>query len=175
MRAFFSVEIPRELAGVPPTAPDSPRHLTLAFLESVEDSRASELVEAGGEAVVEQPSFSVTLGGVGAFPSPERPRVVFLSVVQGEGELKEMATRLRAGLARRRFTFDRKAFQPHLTILRVRRPADLARARALLEPGTAAPIAAWTVDELLVKSSVLGHGGAVHSTIGRCALGPART
>jgi 2'-5' RNA ligase len=174
VRAFFSVEIPSELRGLPPAAPDAPRHLTLAFLADVPEERTRELLDAGAEATARSPPFDLVLGGFGAFPSAERPRIVFVGAPGGAEALTRLASDLRASLAARGLPFDAKPFQPHLTVLRVRRPADAGRAQELLARGDPTPLTELKVREVLVKSSALTQNGAVHTTIGRFPLGGTR-
>lgn len=74
------------------------------------------------------PPFRLTLTGLGAFPRPKRATVLWVGI-EGEG-LSDLATAVDeaaegAGLGR-----EERPFRPHLTIARVRPPADV---RALIE------------------------------------------
>src|SRR5258708_7096553 len=64
------------------TAPDN-LHLTLAFLGDVETVKLASLTADVKTAVSEQGPFDLTWGGLGCFPTPSRPRIVWLGVLHG--------------------------------------------------------------------------------------------
>ncbi len=101
-------------------------HLTYTFLGDV--AQGSKLLavkksidEAAG--AFRKPRFA--LGGFGAFPSLERPRVLWLGLKNGGDALKAIALKLRSGLAAAGFILEHD-FSAHITIARVC-PAFLAR------------------------------------------------
>ncbi len=163
LRAFVAVEVPRDdRAGGPGRAPE---HLTLRFLGEVPEDRTQRLVELLAPVGRAHPPFAMTLEGVGAFPSPDRPRVVWVGVSRGRPELEELARAVRASLAPE-FGPDRETFVPHLTLFRVRGPSDRAAALDLLAGRRPAPPPRSTrVREFVLKQSVLGREGAVHRTL----------
>jgi RNA 2',3'-cyclic 3'-phosphodiesterase len=171
VRAFVAVELPAD--GGPSRAP---AHLTLRFLgEITADQERSTEARLRDVAAASRP-FVLRLEGIGAFPSPARPRVVWIGVTQGRAEVEELARRVRAALAPE-FGPDRDRFVPHLTLARVRSSSDRRAAEELLAgvrpPPPPRDVA---VRELVLKESVLGAGGAVHRTLAAFPLGaPART
>ncbi len=117
------------------------------------------------------PPFSVRLEGVGAFPSAARPRVVWMGVTVGRAELSALAREVREALAVE-FGVEREEFVPHLTLFRVRSARDRAAAEELLDGRRPPPSSREVrVDELLLKESLLGPGGAVHRTLAAFPLG----
>ena len=96
MRAFVAVEIPSPEGAVPRSA--APEHLTLLFLGEVPPERVSGIVTTLTPVAATVAPFNLTLEGVGAFPSPDRPRVVFVGATEGASELGELARRVREGL-----------------------------------------------------------------------------
>lgn len=170
MRAFVSIagpSAPRAPAGGPEGAPP---HLTLAFLGEVADARSESLVACVTNAVAPLPRFEMTLAGYGAFPTAAHPRVVFREVGEGADATIALAAVTRRALEHDGFAFDRRPFVPHVTVLRVRRPADRATARWLLTEGPRPPPERVRVDEVRVNSSRRGRVGATHAVIGRCPL-----
>lgn len=170
MRLFVGVDV----GGGSATAPD---HLTLAFLGDGPPERVPALAQALAPVAAGSRPFDLVLAGWGAFPDPARPRVVWIGVRDGAAPLTALAHAVRAAIARVGAPRDDRPFHPHLTVLRVRGPRDLARARALLD-GTvpAPPPRRARIDALLLKESTLAPAGPVHRTIGRWALagaGPA--
>jgi 2'-5' RNA ligase len=114
--------------------------------------------------------FTLSFGEVGAFPSPDRPRVVFRGVRSGADPLERLASAAREAARSVGLPFDDRPFVPHLTLMRVRRPRDEARARLLLEGPSSLVPAPFEVREVLLKESLLGPAGAVHRVVRRCPL-----
>lgn len=112
-------------------------HLTYAFLGAgVLESRLPAIRKSLDEAAGAFRKAFVTLGGFGAFPSLECPRVLWLGVREGSDVLKAMALKLYAGLSAEGFILER-GFSAHITIARVN-PALLTRdekTRALPDAG----------------------------------------
>jgi len=170
MRAFVAIEVPA-LARADAVS-SAPEHLTLAFLGELADEAVPRARDALRTAAAATRAFPLALEGVGAFPGGVRPRIVYQPVVEGADEVRRLAARLREALDERGIRFDPKPFVPHVTVLRVRGPRDEQRARELLDDPTRLPRRSTVVREVLLRSSELRPGGAVHATVDRCALGP---
>lgn len=163
MRAFVAVELPiPELPGIPRPTEAAPGHLTLLFLGEIPDAMAPALGVAFARAVAPQSAFELRLQGLGAFPSEERPRILFARIEEGARELAWLHDRLRDVAREHSIEVEARPFVPHLTLLRVRSPRDAALVRDLSASHGRAPVGAVRVTELLLKSSVLGRGGPVH-------------
>ena len=94
-------------------------HLTLRFLgPTLEDRVDAATAAVRAAAAASQPPSTSSIGGAGAFPSPGRPRALWLGIRTGADELVELARRRRRGARRGRL--DRRAapVPPHLTLAR---------------------------------------------------------
>jgi RNA 2',3'-cyclic 3'-phosphodiesterase len=163
VRAFVALEVSgREREDADAKAPE---HLTLEFLGDVLPESVPRIVDRLRPVARAIAPFGIRLEGVGAFPKPSEPRVVWVDVTEGRGELAELARRVRDAL-QGVVPAPRGEFVPHLTLFRVRTPSDRRRALELLDGRRAPPpprdVAAR---EFVLKESVLGPGGAVHRTI----------
>lgn len=170
MRAFVAVDVPVPALGPAFGTPDAPVHLTLAFLGEVDDARVPALVGALRAALAGITAFPLTARGVGAFPSPRRPRIVWVGVREGAEELIRLAERIRQALTDGGFFFDAKPFVPHATVLRVKRPADRALAAALLARPPGELLGETRVTAVELKASRLSTAGAAHSVVARIPL-----
>ncbi len=106
-------------------------HFTLRFLGELPTAQVGRVAVATREAVKTVAPFMVTIGDLGAFPSFERPQVVWVASKQGAEALERLAASLNAALARERFPADPRHFRPHLTLGRSkddRQWGDLVRA-----------------------------------------------
>jgi 2'-5' RNA ligase len=96
-------------------------HFTLKFLGDTESDLVPALCEVGREVAGAQAPFQVALCGLGAFPNPGWPQVVWLGCSEGEETLANLGQSLdaaleEAGLAPR----DKRPFVPHLTLGRAK-------------------------------------------------------
>ena len=167
MREFVAIDLaPGGAAGG-----RAPQHLTLRFLGEVDPAQNPELGRRLSEVAARSHPFSVRVEGIGAFPTPSRPRVVWVGVTDGRPELVALASAVRAAVADL-FSGGDDEFVPHLTLFRVRSPSDRSIAAELLAGQRPAPPSREvSVRELLLKRSILGSGGAVHETLARFPLG----
>lgn len=134
-------------------------HVTLAFLGATPPDAVPSHAEALGTAAAGYPAFRVTTGGLGAFPSPRRARVVWYRVHDPEGRLESLARAVLRELA----MDDGGPFRAHLT---------LARARALrgapLDEGLLTaelPEGGISIDRLVLYRSHLGRGPASYESL----------
>lgn len=166
MRAFVAVEVPSD-GSSRHAAPD---HLTLRFLGEVDPAIVPGIEGALRPVANSHAPFDLRLEGVGAFPSRERPRVVWVGATDGADALRTLARD--AGVALRPFGgAEEDRFVPHLTLFRVRSRPDRERAAALLSGGTSPPPPRTVrVREFVLKESRLHAGGAEHRTLATFAL-----
>lgn len=100
-------------------APDS-FHVTLAFLGEVEGHRADAACSAIDRGCAGIAPFPVTLGDFGCFG--KRSKATLWQGFRDAGSLAALAESVRAELRDAGFSFDGKAFLPHVTLMRA---ADL--------------------------------------------------
>ena len=114
-------------------------HLTLRFLGEVEAERVEKLAAILTDACQGKPPFTLAVRGIGAFPNPRKPEVIWAGAEPLEGPLAEV--RIAAENAARAIGLppDDKAFRAHLTLARLR---DRRAAKAL-------EVGGWTVGSRL--------------------------
>lgn len=157
----------RMLRWVPPDN----LHLTLRFLGEITGTQAARVAEAARQAARTAMPFSITLAGLGAFPSPRRPRVVWVGIADGADRLTALAGALEEEIVHRKFPREPRSFQPHLTVARVRaggRPPDLT---AGLATSGVSVIGTQEVVALVVMESVLHPSGSEYREVAKVRLG----
>ncbi|MFA5140932.1 MAG: RNA 2',3'-cyclic phosphodiesterase [Elusimicrobiota bacterium] len=185
MRLFFAVEIQgpacgrlqealRELASSRADVKwvSGGMHLTLAFLGETSESRLTAVKEAGARTALAAKPARASLTHLGAFPSWEKPRVLWAGVGPGPGHdaLVDAARSLKGHLEAGGFQTEERGFTPHATLGRVRGPkgADRLLERAKKWRDEAAwKEASFEVKELSLINSVLGPDGPRHEAIER--------
>ena len=141
-------------------------HYTMRFLGEVEDAAAGRAGVAMREAAASRARFGAALGGFGAFPTAKRARVLWVGMLQGAEPMRLLASALDDALARHGFEPADQAFEPHLTVGRVRAAADWT-ARLIDTPTMEAR---FQVDRLLLVRSALAPGGSSYERIGEGML-----
>jgi 2'-5' RNA ligase len=193
VRAFIAIELPADILDrvgrlqtrvrqdVPPGLVRWVRpegiHLTLKFLGDVEQSRLPEIEHALGESCGLHAPFELQIGGMGCFPNPRRPRVVWLGVQDDRDALIRVQRDVERTIAPLGFPTDRRGFHPHLTLGRVKNARPTAHKKAEWEALGAyttrarVHVGQMPVDTIYLKRSELLPSGAVYSTLAQCPLG----
>jgi len=97
-------------------------HVTLKFLGEVPDAREPELRAALGRAVSGGRALPLVVGGFGAFPGFERPRVIWAGI-DPDPALELLQHRVEQEFGPLGFPPDGRPFRPHLTLGRAARDA----------------------------------------------------
>jgi RNA 2',3'-cyclic 3'-phosphodiesterase len=163
VRAFVAVEVGSggERGGIAGPAD----HLTLVFLGEIGPDQLAAVRERLPPVGAAHAPFDLTVEGVGAFPSEDAPRVVWLGITDGRLAVERLARAVREALAPI-VGAPAERFVPHVTWFRVRSPAARRAAREVLAGERLAPPPHTTrVGAFFLKESRLGPGGAQHRTI----------
>src|SRR5437660_12146600 len=98
-------------------------HLTLKFLGDIQEAQVDALREILSKAAASARPFTLEARGLGAFPNPRAPRVIWLGLHGSHDDMADLQ-RLQAavedGLAGLGFPKEARAFTPHLTLARIR-------------------------------------------------------
>ena len=138
-------------------------HLTLAFLGPIDPGHIASIEEAIEKVASAHGPIHLRSGGLGAFPSPERARVLWYGVQDPAGELGALARDLHSELG----VEVTGPYRPHLTLARARgQPVNLAPFLA----DASAPTGELVVDRLELMRSHLGVGPARYDVVGSALL-----
>jgi 2'-5' RNA ligase len=163
-------ELAKTGAGVKWATPES-MHITLLFLGEVDDRELPAVCKVVQEAAAGEPPFSLRVSGVGAFPTPRRPKILWVGITDGAEPLQ----RLNAALEERMLALgcyrkEERGYTPHLTLGRVKGDSDSFALASELPKRLAWDGGGVTVDEVLVFSSEMDRDGPVYTVIGRAPL-----
>ena len=149
-------------------------HLTLKFLGDVPDTETPDICRVVRRAAADFEPFEVTCRGVGAFPSREKPRTLWIGIEDGAEELCELQAALDEALKKELgFAKEPRRFQPHLTIGRVKHepPSAEGELAKLLEKHAEFDADLAVIDEVVVFASFLSKWGPTHDALDRAGLG----
>ena len=121
--------------------------------------------EAMARAVDGQRPFSLYVRGLGCFPHPARPRVLWMGIDDPTRILQSIYRQLAEALSPLGFPPDHQSFRPHLTLARRRRQIDKAALQVLLNAYQSSPFGVIAVDQLHLYHSQLHRNGATHVII----------
>lgn len=103
-------------------------HLTLKFLGDTPPDDVPLIQAALADAASQAAPFVVRAEGLGCFPNPRRPRVVWVGVSEPTGALQALRDGVEAHVAPLGYPTERRRFSPHLTLGRVHRRASTSEA-----------------------------------------------
>ena len=145
-------------------------HITLAFLGQIAESTANPLIDALREETASAASFGLTVSSLGTFGDRRRrggAQVVWAGLGGNVDALQELHSQVNAAVKSVGLRVESRAFQPHITLGRVRRGR-----RWRLDPVNAPSISstAFRVDTVTLMESRLGKGPAVYVSRGQVSL-----
>ena len=159
-----------DASGIRLTDPDQV-HITLKFLGEVDEKRVPALVDAI-EAAIERADvtpFTAEFSGLGAFPSAEYIRVVWIGVREGSDDLTRLHEAIERETVELGFDPADHAFTPHATIARMDHAGGKERVQRALR-GTDPTVGTREVDFVALTESVLTDDGPEYSTVERFEL-----
>lgn len=138
-------------------------HLTLKFLGDVELPVIEEVSRVIKETIFD--SFHLTIEGVGVFPNLRRPRTIWGGITEGVSDLGKIFSSLDYQLSGLGFERERRRFNPHLTIARVRTGKSRDELSEVLVDLENMFFGRLLVDRIVLKKSVLTSKGPVYSLL----------
>jgi 2'-5' RNA ligase len=150
-------------------------HLTLKFADALPDAAVEDVMRALRSACAEVAPFRLTLSDVRPVPSAERAQMLWSTIGGDTGPCAALALDIDRVLADGfHVPFDRRTFQPHITLARAR---THRRAPAQAIAAAVARIASGKETDRFVSvlsvtlfSSTLGPGGPCYETLGTAPL-----
>src|ERR1041385_7077195 len=179
-RVFCAVELPEDvrarlqehIARLRKEFPDAAAgwsrveniHLTLKFFGNVELERIPKISAAATQTLKEFSKFELAVGNSGVFPRPSRAQVLWIGVSDPSGQLSALQKQFETACAAEGFPKEDRAYRPHLTIARIRKP-ESARHLADAHLNTNFPSISVPLKELILFRSELSPKGSRYTPI----------
>jgi len=171
--AGASTQLKPEITGVRWVAPGN-FHLTLKFLGGIDEAMAAPIEARLCEQLSLFPRFTINAKGLGVFPSPKRPRVLWVGLTGDR--LIALASRVESALQQLGFPPETREFMPHLTIGRWRQTALTSKSlNRQLENWRACDFGISRVENVSLIQSVLKSEGASYNRLATVPLGAERS
>ena len=182
LRAFIAVELPLEIRQNIQHATSNLRrdtgslirwveaenmHLTLKFLGDIPSANVEALTQMIHAQADSFNCFDIYLTGIGSFPSPKRPRVIYIGI-HAPAALEAFQRQIESAAHRLGYTAEERAFAPHLTIGRVRqhvRADEQERLRRALEESTIDSLGTARVNSVHLYKSDLKPNGPIYTNL----------
>ncbi len=143
-------------------------HLTLKFLGDTPTDKIPAIKEALTVVARNGPRCTLTVEGLGCFPSRRRPRLLWVGVGEPSGRLHVLQEAVEEAMTSLGYRPERHSFTPHLTLGRVRRGAsrqDEEQIREAISGTTVDQLAEFTADRFELIRSELKPAGAEYTTV----------
>jgi 2'-5' RNA ligase len=173
-RIFCAVELPDEVRArlqehivrlrkeVPDAAASWSRveniHLTLKFFGNVEVDRIAKISAAATRTTEQFSTFEIEVGKTGVFPRPSRAQVLWIGVNDPSGNLSALQKTFETECAAAGFEKEDRAYRPHLTIARLRKPESARRLAETHLNMNFEPIAVKLNDLIIFRSELSSKG-----------------
>jgi len=135
-------------------------HFTVQFLGEVSEEMVRKI--SSELSSLEFIPFSVSFMGVGVFPKPSSPRVIWVGTNEGADELEKLADIIHMKLSQFGFQPDKK-FKPHVTIFRVKNKIEGISDK--LEKFSSYSFGKQMIYEIKLKKSELTPEGPIYTDV----------
>ena len=192
IRAFIAIEIPIELQKqldqlinrlkkqitlrIVRWVPAGNIHVTLKFLGEVAPIQLESLSQLLINQAGKYSAFNLSVGGLGAFPSVAKPRVLWVGI-QAPPTLAILQKEIENESLQLGFPLEDRGFSPHLTLARINQNASFEEIRSVGNSLTASvnsptnqSLGSFLVGQIHIFRSDLQPGGAVYTRIGSAPL-----
>ncbi len=145
-------------------------HLTLKFFGEIEESQVDTLAAAASDITCVTPAFTLSVQGVGTFPSPKSPRVIWLGLSGQTEILAHLVENLEQVFAPLGFAPEKRHFTPHLTLGRVRSSQGREALSRSLQTVSMPDFPELLVEQLVLFRSTLRPQGALYTPLRQISL-----
>ena len=135
-------------------------HFTLLFLGEISEDMVQ--IVQNELRNIQFESFDISFEGIGAFPKPKFPRVVWVGVKNGAEDLVKLAKNVEEKLSPLGFKSD-KEFKPHITIFRIKN--KIGDITDELAKYSNEKFGSQRISEIKFKKSILTPNGPIYSDL----------
>lgn len=183
VRSFIAIEIPedikKDISGIQDKLRNTGAdvgwtrsegiHLTLKFLGDVEEEKLEKVTRAMEEAAKGFSPFGIEISGIGVFPNPKYPRVLWIGVKDND-TLMTLQNNIERETEKIGFKPEGRRFSPHLTLGRVRSQKNRESLLKAMEEFEKIEFGSLNVGEVSLIKSELSPKGAIYTELFKASL-----
>ncbi|MBL8229174.1 MAG: RNA 2',3'-cyclic phosphodiesterase [Bryobacterales bacterium] len=175
MRLFVAIDLPASVQSALTSLIDTLRptarirwtkpanlHLTTKFIGEFADSQLAALRDA--LARVQSPEIPIAVRGIGWFPNPHNPRILWAGVRAPES-LGALARATDEAVLPFGIQPEKRAYSPHLTLARIEEKVDLAPLRRQIASLPSDEWGDFTASAFHLYQSELRSGGSIYTRL----------
>lgn len=148
-------------------------HVTVKFLGDINEDRVPQIKERAANIASREEPFTMQIDKLGAFPSKDYPKVIWLGSTSAPGTLYRIQEDLEDSLTDLGFDREKRDYIPHITLGRTKEDED----RKIKQLGST--LKDWSLDKewteaeeyLTLMESQLRSGGPEYNRVFRVPLG----
>jgi 2'-5' RNA ligase len=181
MRLFTGIDLPEHVATnlsgllerLRPTAhlkwtPIYNLHLTTKFIGEWPEERLAEVIDCLSP-LSRRPPVAIGIEGIGWFPNPHNPRILWAGVKAGP-EFAKLAADTDEALSALGVERETKAFSPHLTLARIKDAVPLAPVRQAIAQLPTVDFGAFAATRFHLYVSKAGPSGSIYTQLAEIAF-----
>ncbi|MBI5511600.1 MAG: RNA 2',3'-cyclic phosphodiesterase [Deltaproteobacteria bacterium] len=148
-------------------------HLTLKFLGATPDDQVPTLTAALEPIARRSRLPPLTLDGIGAFPSADRPRILFAAPLHPQEPLCHLAEEIEQACLPLGFAAEKRGQHPHVTLARIEAATPRGPLSDFIARHAHDAFGALDVSALVLFESQLSPSGSIYTPLATLALGAA--
>jgi 2'-5' RNA ligase len=145
-------------------------HLTLRFLGNIDRHMLSSVETVLADIAAKCRPFTICLKGLGAFPDPSSPKVIWAGVSDGAAEAVHLSACIESSLVKLGVPTESRVFSPHITLGRVRSEKNIDKLRKAIESSTFEAASKTQVGHITLFKSQLAPGGSIYTSLLKARL-----
>jgi 2'-5' RNA ligase len=148
-------------------------HLTLKFLGDVSLSQVELIKKLLSNITKGHQAFKINVGGLGIFPKPQRPKVIWVGV-DAPSDLIDIQNEIEKAVSQIGFPPETRPFSPHLTLGRITQPVNpilINRISECMESSRGVKLGSFEVKAIQLFRSDLKPGGSIYTRLFSGLLG----
>jgi len=176
MRAFIAIELPKgikeeirrfqkEISNLFIAKWIASFHLTFKFLGEIDENQSEKIKTILKDICSKNKSFKISIKGVGAFPSEEYIRVLWLGIENGDKGSRELQKQIEKGLNSIGFAKEEREYKNHVTIGRIKKITDKTKLKELFEKYKNKEFGEFEADSIKLIKSTLTPDGPIYEVL----------
>jgi len=142
-------------------------HLTLKFLGEINPEQTKELEVFFEKIAAGVSAYTISIGGIGAFPKIQSPRTIWVGIEKGKEETRDLASRLEEKVSTIGIPKEERPYSCHLTIGRTKSSLNRSKLIQGLNDLLKDPISSleFPVNRIILFKSTLTPGGPIYEVL----------